>query len=527
MTTGAAQFLLKKGDKEGVFICTLTNIKSDIDEPWFVLPKPEVDMPRPVSRWAARLGSKIEKIFELAGDEDREALQKCFSDAQLISIWTGGGGSGTIQCQGNISESDSLYAAAVFFQGIFRFLQGDDHYLELDAALIMLYAVWQWYNALKLVLDLEGDHIGDLESEFSLAYRTLVYHLKQKELSSAVSYLAAKVGAPTESIALARLRLQLSMVLKTKQETGKPGFNRPIAAPGLAADQSISWHQVEIPKVFQQGQQGRAAVRRLIRNQLLPHYDLESAFWLARLLEGKSPTREIPFGLHWFGIGGLVVFLFIALAVSVQWLPGLTMIPCAGLAVEWATLIALGCIAYRVLDIGSIPHLALPRVLGGILIGYFAVALQPPEFIRYLCQGNGLGILPVPGLIAMLWVGVALLSFGYLLADVHFMTETSGSQKKRALFTLVYAIMATIVLGIFILPLVGNPCLEGQCLLFTHSLQPMSSACSQGYLIGPLGLVHIKTLFAFVPMALLAGLISQFIWEREPITASIWAPGEE
>ena len=521
--------ILEKTEKQTVSVCLL-NLKgkdTSCREVFVFSLEGEAGWPRPISQPAALLAGKLEEFYETADSGRRTAFREMLSDSRLMVTWQGGHGSGSIDCQGNITQPEALLAAAVFFQGLYRFLHGDDRYLEMDASLALLFAAWQWYHALKLALERDTTLQEQLENEFALAYRILTKLLLDAEFLPALSVLGAKVGAPAHSLALTRLRIQLSMVLQDRGQLKEQGFHRPIEAPGLAGDKPIRWERVRIHPTFLRGQKGKAAIRRLIRNYLLPHYDLESAYSLANLLRGERFRLPVPGKLHWFALGGMLFFLFVVMVLSLL-VPEQLLSPIGKERVEIVLLLLLGLASPLWFDIGSLPHLALPRILGGVLIGYLAVVLQPPEFIRYLCADNGLGIQSVSSLLALLWAGVLLLSAGYLLADVHFMTGTSKPMWERMIFTFCYAVLATIMLGVIVLPLVGNPCLEAQGLeLSRFVLQSGRSPWDQGYLIGPLGLVHARTLFAFIPIALFAGLISQFISEREPVTTTIWAPGEK
>jgi hypothetical protein len=493
-------------------------------------------LPRPVSTRAAGLAKELELIFESPSKiEHRAASWDMFADAQLMATWQGGSGSGSIRCGGNITSEDDLLAAAVFYQGLYLFLNHNDRYLEMDAALTLLFAAWQWYNALKLYLQKNEAGKERLENEFSLVYRRLTGMLQNRGLIPAMTTLAAQVRSPVLSPALARLRLQLSLVLQAKRkDQPEQGFNSPLSAPGLSGDAQISWHRVEIPPIFRQ-HPGQAAVRRLLRNLLLPHYDVESAFWLALLLRGRDVKRRSLVAPNWLVVGAMILFGVIIGALSYlpspdhlfnlfpfTFLPGVTW-----LLLLWLALAGLIIAAWYWLDLGSLPHLALPRILGGVLIGYLAIVLQTPEFIRYLCVENGLGILSIQWFSGFLWGTVLILSTIYLIADAHFMVETPKVDWRRPVYTLVYSILVSLLIGVIILPLVGDPCLvEMGKDLTEFTLLAGQSAWSQGYLIGPFGLVTPLVLLTYAPIALAAGLISQLIWEREPITASIWAPGE-
>jgi hypothetical protein len=131
-------------------------------------------------------------------------------------------------------------------------------------------------------------------------------------------------------------------------------------------------------------------------------------------------------------------------------------------------------------------------------------------------------------------LGAAILAGSYLFFDARPVTggdkaatdnqwdvfwSAHGKAILRAGLVFIFTVIATVLIGLVVLALPASIC---QTYTYTIGRLPLLDGC----LIGPLGLVHWKNLLAYAPIALLAGMITQFIWEERPVTAPLWASDE-
>lgn len=413
---------------------------------------------------------------------------------------------------------------AAFYRALCFFLRDADRYLRLEARLAYLYSAWQWYNLVKRLA--EENPIG-FHEELALAYRMTSTLLEDYRFSTAALWLARWHRADVGPDLLVRDRMRLSMILINSGSPEKAvNIRKPLAAPGAFTLSPPHWSETQLHPVFAPPQPGDdedlrdlkmiagRAVRRLISERIIPRYDFLTALHLARLL--KNNRIEVDFStkisrwwfwgiLFWVVIVYGINFIFSRWGWSIDdpW-------PSIGGALGMFTLTFLLPIGAwkRLLDGETLIHLALPRLLGGIALGYVALIVQRDalDFARALATNWF-----VPTLASFVLVGI--LGFFYLKHDIKPLVIDESEANKRAWIVLVMALFLTVLVGLLAVALTttaySNPQLPSTCLF-----------------IGPFGWVDLKQLVALVPMALITGLVSQFIFEERTVTAPIWATEE-
>ncbi len=416
----------------------------------------------------------------------------------------------------DLQKPEPLLVMAWFYQGIYLFLRREERYVSWDARLTLLFAAWQWYNALKRATALLGtEQSRAIIYELAMAYRELVSLLDDDHLATALGKLARSCEVPSSNVALMRQRLRLSLVLQDPETREANSFSSPLRAAGCWGG-PLHWNQVTLHPVFEKESGARAAVRRLARDWLLPRYDYTGALHLARLLGGWwqatwSDKHGQCKGKHLFPstfallVGGPLFILLVVMLTILH--PLVLLVPGYVAIIEWVFLMFLLVTYLSWFDFRLLVHLLLPRLLGGVLIGYFAVMLQPTHLTNLIWQDNALGLWQ-PGIPALLLgLGVLVVAALYFFFDALPMVEDRWAAVWRSGLVLAFAIVATISLGLLVVPLAQLPCVQ-----------------ADWRLIGPLGMIDWHNLAALAPIALLGGIVTQLLWQRETVTTPVWAP---
>ncbi len=469
-----------------------------------------------------------------------------------------------------IDPEDRAAMLLVLYKAIYTFLKR----ASLDAALARLYAAWQWYNLAKsMSLSVRDDFLtvsapaGKMDHPYSLfvremaeAHHELVGMLEAPpEYDEALKWMAVWSGMDSDSVPQLREKMRLSLPLVVSTTAVSPGaIRKPLAAPGWPGpgqtggrfrrmldrlaprktnypgrrfrepvrgvlewlfgdvDLKPGWETARLHPVFEAGEGretvGRQAIRQMISGWLLLRYDFTSAVQLARLLR-KNELGKAGFKLEQFVF--LLLFLipagFALLAPQLMRHPGIPFYGMVG--VEWALIGVFFFRMYRRLDHSVLPYLILPRVAGGVLVGYFALILSEDSFrlLNFFFR-DGKPWLSA-GLILFLWLAVLVLGFQYLYYDaLPFVGQRRApAARARASQAVLLALALSAFIGLFVLAIAS------QMYLGDHI-----QAC-QLVLVGPLGSIDWQTYLIFVPIALFTGLVTQFIFEEKTVTTSVWS----
>jgi hypothetical protein len=417
-------------------------------------------------------------------------------------------------------DENALNMVLAVYHGIFIYLTQGERFYQRQAYMLTFFAAWQWYNVAKRVWVINKSQA--VEREMAMAYRSFNNLIDDPRF-----YHAMRVMTGLQSTAEARQKLRLSMVL-WEEDKGKHSLDLPLRAPGVE-DNEISWKDVGLYPLFleverkpedqkkkeRKNEERKKVVRRLVSAWLLERYDFDTSLHLARLLKlppGRHLARKIP--------GGLAVTAAI-FALGLAWfmVSLLPLPPWLLIGVFW--LFAAGGLAAAVkwgVDAELLPVLLLPRLAAGMVVGYFLLVLQPNNLEEIIWQ-TGLGMtsvyqIPAWGMFAGLSSSILLLVYVYLFMDIRPYAPTCKEAARRAVWMLLICVAEVLLIGMLVLPLANESC---QLIHFNDHI----------FLLGPLGLVSFYKLLAFAPLALLAGMISQFIWEQFPVTAPVWMMDEE
>ncbi len=433
------------------------------------------------------------------------AFRQMFANSNLMQEKEGASRPAWICFTAKGMDEEALKAAAIFYQGLYLYLRDGERYKTFHADLAYLTAAWQWYTAFARLLPQQPDP-AELYN-FGVAHQVLASMLEDPHFDLAAQWMPYFGRATGDlPLALARERMRTGMVLETipPQEAKSRSLHLPIEAPG--AFQPVRWEKTRILPVLSNNEGGKALVRRLISEWLLTRYDFSTPLHLARLLKHNQPQREL-----WQGgvmLGWLLVWVIamLALNIAAQPHPGIL----AGPAATFWTIAAFCCgplvllgMALLWFEPGAVVNMALPRLSGGIALGYVAFILQKDAVelaLRFLD--------PILALF-LLWVGALLLGFAYLFFDVLPRGRSKKETVKRALVTLMAALLISMGMGLFMVALstaAYNGCTgPGSCFL------------------GPFGWVSLQQWASLVPLALFTGLVTQFVLEERTVTAPVWS----
>lgn len=518
---------------------------------------------------STRLVEQLDSLsFELdsqSGRDNRYAFWQLFSDGLRMCEE---GWQGFLDHNLHINSYwsvDNLLVMAMFYKAISLFLRSGDRYIQMDAWLVYTFATWQWFNLVKCALEIrnvikpvdgrETDGLSEtIEREFAAAYSALAPILTTERFVYALRWLPVWLGKSVDQVPngpTLRERMRLSMVLARPRSLGntKPlDFEprKPLDAPGCFHSGGLRWDQVRLHPMFLKPNEkdAQAEVRRLISNWLLPRYDFESAFRLSRMV--RAGNREDPAWLrsvpHWFWFleGGLAVWFFLMILVGSLIVGGQG--ASFGLLSDGS---ACDCLLYRAvtleivlfllptllallfLDWHTIQNFALPRVIGGVFIGYLALALQSDsiKLIFVFLRSESVFLMPF-----FVWVVVLVLGALYLVSDTNALVRDWQIAWKRALQTLVTVLFAAAIIGLLVVTVTTVAFPEHE--VFDTAFQlpdPVAKIIDTGekYFLGPFGWINIFQYILFVPLALFTGLVTQFIFEEQSVTASVWASEQE
>ena len=457
---------------------------------------------------AWEIGSALESIENELPPEHRRDLQRTFADFEMINDST----FLSVEQQPGVERSEQRTVYAAFYKGLHLYLNREDRVNAFHARYANLFAVWQWFNLIKRLLGSESKPgPGRWNDELAQAHQTLLELVKNERYAQQLRWLAKKGNFELESGPLLRENILLSLALQQKKLEDKEEYNKPLLSPGCSKNlkglRSLCGNVELHPWLASADTGGQQAVRKIISNHLLTGYDLSASFHLARLLHHGTVRRFIPFWqANLAGLIAVALLVFGCSFASQSW-------PAAPYWVLAGFQFVLGFIAVVLLTIKgigyqSLQHFLFPRLLGGVLIGYLAIILESDSVsLRAALWQRGL--LGIVGL----WLGIGALGLGYLFFDTLPLVGKWKIALTRAGEMLLLALSASLLVGLFVLP------------VFTAAF---SDHYVFGLLIlGPMGYLSLWDLLAFAPVALFTGLVTQFIFERETITSSVWSAERE
>jgi len=442
------------------------------------------------------------------------------------------------------------WAQVVLFKALYLYLLQDERYRFIDAHIAFVYCAWQRYNLIKkLHQSLPSasqsppqPQRADLRAhEFVSAYRALAELLAQEEFSYAFyalwCYGRREEGAEELSPPLIRERFELSLVLESPplpEETKEPR-EKPHNAP-LCFRTSENWSQVGLYPPFRK--QWRPTVHRLIRDRLLPRYNVPAAVRLAARCQGPANKAVWRMGVGGVAALGLFFTLFPLvwryLYASPSWRECLAWAivsapPLLNTVLDhylqgtngWSEslpfipILLLLVIALLFLEWGSLPILFFPRLWGGMVIGYLPLMFNDSTWwiVRgFIPPAGSLG-----GLL-LLWTVLVSIAAFYLFYEASAAVGDAKEACRRSLIVLAWSLLVSLAVGI-LFSLLAAP-------IYVHEREDSLGPLSPELFPHTSSPVSIPALLVFAPIALFIGIVLQFIWEEKPVTATIWPTPE-
>lgn len=312
----------------------------------------------------------------------------------------------------------------------------------------------------------------------------------------------------------------------------------------VVSRQPMQWEMNRLHPVFMVSEDWnlQSFVRLMIGSWMLPRYDFSGAFHLAMLLRsndtGMAKTSPHPSSTHsqpgmrpsaindWTIIlGAIALCLIIGSPWFVQKLAKYPIgIPSISGLILLLMVLSFGSFIWRRLDHKVYQYLLLPRLLGGIVVGYIGLVLSADAIVlknalfANCAQQTGfceLGIF----LTIFLWVIVLLIGGWYFYYESLARVKDESIAKKRSFRLLIITAAASTLIGLFAVSL--TTAMEWQA-DWCANIQVFRCPTQGWFFIGPIGLIDARQLFVFIPLAMLTGFISQFLFEDKPITSSVW-----
>lgn len=419
----------------------------------------------------------------------------------------------------NSSDSEKQLLLLVLCRGMFLYLIEEERYRKLDAFLICAYTGWQWYNLLKLLLlDKSRQNDPNWLNEMGTAFRHLSALLVNEGFSQHGTWYQL-FDQQRSSLLTADLQHRLwveSICVPEKSFIG-PRITPEIFYKNILWDDpKKGQYAVDLHPVFRSHGPASAVVRHLASNIFLRDYDFETAYRLANLLgKRRLNLRKVP-----LGISMLIVLIFTALSAIGITAGTLTVkmhesvylgldkmiLP---ILAEWILAgIPIFILIREYFDFRLLPRLLLPRLAGGILIGFLALSTQEDSVkISNILWSQGY-FLP-----ALLWLAVMAVSVFYLYGDIRPLVKDNHEVVNRIFQSVMIFIVFSLEMGLFITPFPTT----------AFSPPPPHS----DWFLGPTGWVDTRMWLTYSPLALFIGLMTQFLFEDKSITSPVWQVEKE
>ncbi len=402
-----------------------------------------------------------------------------------------------------------------FYKAIYTYLEDSNRFHYWGAQLCLLFCVWQWLSLIKYYVQIENaDNMIDIQNEFAEAYRSFKNISNNIEFYDAVVRLGSNVFKYVDrnsSLYIEDFRYSILLEIKRNNDNLDNVSNFIFSFPSQKITPSINILNAHIHPFFK-STVGKNEIRRIISEFALKRYDFKTTLQIAFLVDHKEFRKQ------WIGehIHCLLVFLiFIFFVFQTSLITTLNIIfsndptwsRYLAIFIGWVLMISAGYYATNYIDYHIVPYLVMPRMFGGIFLGYTVTLFQ--------LDINGLS----NALFDKCWIPLIFLylvvvsaGFLYLVYDtLPFCSQDIA--KRRAFFTMVIGMVMSLIVGLFVLP-------------FHNVNMPMKSS-DQSWFLGLAGWVNIKELISLTPLALFTGLVTQFLFEEKTISASVWAASKD
>lgn len=426
-------------------------------------------------------------------------------------------------------ELEAKWAQVIFYKAIYLYLHDEDRYQRFDADIALVYCVWQLYNLLKKLWSESGSDL--YRYELAKSYIALDEILSNDTFYHSI-YMLWHYGiwndqdqkkAHDLTNPIIRERLRLSMVLKENQDQNNnvSGIIRekPIDAPFCFQWKRPKRWKKETVKIHPRfSKNGSKTVCRLIKYWLLPRYDIGASLRLAINLAQDRKCKPIK------SILSIIFILIIAsLFLLCHNLPIIN--TTAGLLAEVALPIIF-VLAFINLDRECLFEILLPRLFGGIVIGYLAFTISKDGWrlpMLFCCQYGSDGFhwqSPIGWWLLVLILFSIVFAIFYFYKEAFVYTNDRNSALFRTLPVMIWTFWMAISIGAWVCEF-ASPIFDD---IKPLGLQgPLFKWNLYGFLGKPIPIIPLLT---FVTLSVITGIIVQIIWEDKPVTASIWSREE-
>lgn len=462
----------------------------------------------------ANLAKESQCIYIMLEQTDRATLRRALSE-EVVNDY------GVIQLD-EYESANEIFFLPIFY-ALYEFLSTENRIETYQAHLALLLAAWQWFNLCKHLLHgLTDEQKWDkhrLEQQFPRAYQALHWLLRDLRLTRAMRLMVKNRMAVAEHDAVSNPRMREMLLLSTvlisqSWEEQSIGMGEAFAPFQKKGDLSPDWRQMKLYPMFASNEGARAEVRRLIAETLLPRYNMIDALHLAQLLKDNT-QKQILCDLTirttpWIAIAA---FIMVSSGINGNSYDSNSLAFFASIIAQIAFGLALPVVFLgSYFDWRSLPNFALPRVIGGVSIGFLTIALQGDSAISVAnalwSQGGWL--------VGMLWLGVLAFGFGYLFLDARPFTGDDATALLRASTALIATGAIATISG------------QLYCAITTAAYPEkwIDTGMMMKFVLGPFGWISVGQWLVFVPIALFTGMVTQFIFEELTLPASIWSSEE-
>lgn len=439
------------------------------------------------------------------------------------------------------NEITKLFSGIIFYKALNKFCLLNDRYKDCDYYFLTLFSAWQCINFCKLAilhyenLLKEGANNTENLSDWSKRAKDLFEKdlypeifkitselITNKVFSSALIRLSQWLGDKQTQLPLVREKLLTSLFLVNKSSLNHEkqiSINlifKPEFVDAAHLSNPIQWQRVELTPTVRNKEGSKASVRNFVVEWLLSRYDFETAFHFARLLKKNQVATKSDL---WLCNPLIIVFSFVILLLLIS-IPSI----CANIHFDNLSDLLLknlliGAIPGLVLFIGVLIslsikfdsalfyHLMLPRLWGGIFVGYFAIVLEgdtPIDIVLALFGESRNWILPL-----IFWLVLVAVVYLYMQGEIYFRIRDKKISSVRALIIAFYSLAFSTMGSFLFLP-------------FSTAVFSEKLGGSELFGLGPIGGFDIRLSVIFIPLALVTGVILQFMFEKQPVTAPIW-----
>jgi len=488
------------------------------------IPKTPHDIAGQAQRIAIWLESVEDSVFK-NGKESREEFYGLFSDTTYVLPESVPEPENIFKFPNDeISKNnDKVYLAgqkfllfSAIFKGLYQYLKNEDHYKKNNAYLLLFYSCWQWYCLIKEYISKNSKDCSKDKTWVNLmatAFQELSQLLDNGDLERNGTIEKFNHTSDSDDIVY-RMRIQCILA----PQTGISEYHKVIFEPKEIYKKEIDWdsekskndYSIKLHPVFEFNSSATAAARAFVTEDALKNYDFETTLKLANMLSGKRRSTgrvSMWVALLAFLIISISFTLFLPLLIfSILNIPYIAFhIPFGFYFLVPALLSLIFIFTASHFDRKLLPRLFLPRMLGGVFIGFSVLVVAGDSIpISHTLWSRG------PCLIIMFWIVVLLICYFYICSEIKPRVNDAEEVKRRTVQTICVFIFSSLTIGIFILAIP------------TAAFFQLVLPSKMGMILGPIGWVDFQLWLSYTPIALFLGIVTQFLFEDKTITESVW-----